>query len=480
MQQPGSYILKWEDFSNNLGSFYNSLRNSQDFTDVTLACEDGRQVEAHKVILSTSSPFFMDLLQRSQHPHPIIYMRGLSSSTLVALLDFIYRGEVSLEEVGLEEFFKLGQELKLVGLQNQTGSDDEIKEIGGGVGSNLQGPTTKDSSENLKIHEKVIMQANVEKGHSETNLPKKKYKKKMDMKWACKKCGFIQKSQLAMLDHLKNSHADTNIEENQDFAFYKYWSCRLCEEDTTVKNDMVVHIENFHKTQKYSKDSEFDKNTEPFMVKNGEMWSCTKCGKISQYKHIISSHVDLKHLDKIYPCSLCGTIYQCKDSIRKHQYKCQQKQQEHFEIATDKNDEKNKTQEVNFQDLKTKPDSIDASGFRVVVDVPKSDIKEELDQDCKNLIDTDTDFGRTVKPQDKEYYERVKPFLLKVGKDPVKYHCKECGKIASNRAQMANHIELKHLDSSHQCSRCGNTYKCKDSLRKHQNRVCGLKVNYAL
>ena len=34
------------------------LREGKDFTDVTLACEDGQQVETHKVVLTSSSPFF--------------------------------------------------------------------------------------------------------------------------------------------------------------------------------------------------------------------------------------------------------------------------------------------------------------------------------------------------------------------------------------------------------------------------------------
>ena len=37
------------------------LWDDKDFTDVTLACEDGKQVEAHKVILAASSPFFSTL-----------------------------------------------------------------------------------------------------------------------------------------------------------------------------------------------------------------------------------------------------------------------------------------------------------------------------------------------------------------------------------------------------------------------------------
>ena len=44
--------FKWDDFDENVKSSFGSLREDNDFTDVTLACEDGQQFEAHKVILA--------------------------------------------------------------------------------------------------------------------------------------------------------------------------------------------------------------------------------------------------------------------------------------------------------------------------------------------------------------------------------------------------------------------------------------------
>ena len=90
MQNSEKLCLKWNDFQENLNSAFGELRNDREFSDVTLACEDGTQVEAHKVILASSSPFFMEILKRSKHPHPLIYMRGLKAETLTATVDFLY------------------------------------------------------------------------------------------------------------------------------------------------------------------------------------------------------------------------------------------------------------------------------------------------------------------------------------------------------------------------------------------------------
>ena len=46
--------IQWNDFQENIKSAFGNLREDNDFTDVTLACEDGQQVEAHKVILAAS------------------------------------------------------------------------------------------------------------------------------------------------------------------------------------------------------------------------------------------------------------------------------------------------------------------------------------------------------------------------------------------------------------------------------------------
>ena len=67
--------LQWNDFNANVNNAFGNLREDFDFTDVTLASDDGHQVEAHKVILVASSPFFKEILVRNKHNHPLIYMR---------------------------------------------------------------------------------------------------------------------------------------------------------------------------------------------------------------------------------------------------------------------------------------------------------------------------------------------------------------------------------------------------------------------
>ena len=106
-------------------SAFGNLRGSNDFSDVTLACEDGQEFEVHKVILAASSPFFQRLLERNTHPHPLIFMRGLKSEDLSAILDFLYCGEANVFQENLDSFFAIAEELKLKGLMGQSDVKDE-------------------------------------------------------------------------------------------------------------------------------------------------------------------------------------------------------------------------------------------------------------------------------------------------------------------------------------------------------------------
>ena len=75
--------LSWDDYESNFSVAFRDLRQEKEFFDVTLACKDG-QLEAHKVILSSCSIFFKDILKRNPHVHPLLYMKDVKLSHLQA------------------------------------------------------------------------------------------------------------------------------------------------------------------------------------------------------------------------------------------------------------------------------------------------------------------------------------------------------------------------------------------------------------
>ena len=115
--------LQWNDFKENVNSAFGKLRSNKEFTDVTLVCEDGHQMQAHKVILASSSPFFDKILLRSKHSHPLIYLKGFQSKDFASILDFLYFGEANVYQEDLDAFLAIAEEIKLKGLTGQTLSD---------------------------------------------------------------------------------------------------------------------------------------------------------------------------------------------------------------------------------------------------------------------------------------------------------------------------------------------------------------------
>jgi len=122
------FCLKWNDFESNISSAFRDLRAEKDFFDVTLACDDDSQIEAHKTILSACSPFFRSVLRRNPHQHPLLYLKGVKYKELQAVLDFMYMGEVNVAQEELNSFLAVAEDLRVKGLtQGNSDTNDKVK-----------------------------------------------------------------------------------------------------------------------------------------------------------------------------------------------------------------------------------------------------------------------------------------------------------------------------------------------------------------
>jgi len=111
----GPLTLRWHEFGANLCTSSAELRAAGAFADLTIVAE-GRHVAAHRFVLASCSGLFAELLGRGGHPHPLVYLRGVRHRHLAALLDFMYRGEVTVEQEALPAFLKTAEELRVKGL----------------------------------------------------------------------------------------------------------------------------------------------------------------------------------------------------------------------------------------------------------------------------------------------------------------------------------------------------------------------------
>ena len=272
----GKLSVNWDDFSANSCSLIKKLRASSDFADVTLACEDGEQVEAHKFLLTAASPFFQNLLLTSTHPHPIIYMRGVDSAVLLAIVDFLYCGEVVLDPEYLEPFFAIAQELKLEGLLKQSGNDVKTEKLA------KSKPTTMH-----QIRKKLISEESIDK---------------------------------EMLTPAAKAELLANYNQLQPLI-------KPSEVEISIENDIFpTEDENISDSIDFSGDhQELDKTVKSMMQRNKDSvglykhaYVCKICGKEGQ-QTTIKGHIEAKHLEGItIPCNMCERIFRSRANLRAH------------------------------------------------------------------------------------------------------------------------------------------------------------------
>ena len=71
------------------------------------------QHTCYQVILSACSPFFRGVLKRNPHNHPLLYLRGIKYESILAILNFMYNGEVNIAQAELSSFLAVAEDLQV-------------------------------------------------------------------------------------------------------------------------------------------------------------------------------------------------------------------------------------------------------------------------------------------------------------------------------------------------------------------------------
>lgn len=112
------FCVSWNSHQSNMHNAFPKLLSSEQFVDVTLAC-DGGSIKCHKVVLSACSDYLERLLLDIPCTHPIIFLRDMKMWELQALVEFMYRGEVYVEQQQLAKLMQAAEALQVRGLSNQ-------------------------------------------------------------------------------------------------------------------------------------------------------------------------------------------------------------------------------------------------------------------------------------------------------------------------------------------------------------------------
>lgn len=127
MVEHQSYVLKWNNFNKVLNYKFYEYFEQQKYCDVTLSAE-GEFVKAHKMMLAACSPYFEKVFDSSnEHQMTIMMASEISLEDLMNVLDFAYKGEVTVNSKDFDRFIKISKLLQLKGIIQNGDLVDKIQ-----------------------------------------------------------------------------------------------------------------------------------------------------------------------------------------------------------------------------------------------------------------------------------------------------------------------------------------------------------------
>ncbi|XP_034652617.1 protein jim lovell [Drosophila subobscura] len=109
------YSLRWNNHQNHILRAFDALLQTKTLVDVTLVCAE-TSIRAHKMVLSACSPFFQRVFAETPCKHPVIVLKDFRGWVVQAIVDFMYRGEISVPQQRLQTLIQAGESLQVRGL----------------------------------------------------------------------------------------------------------------------------------------------------------------------------------------------------------------------------------------------------------------------------------------------------------------------------------------------------------------------------
>jgi len=326
MDPDKTFCLKWNNFQQNIFSTIRNLRLDLDFLDVTIFCK-GRQLKAHKVILSACSNTFKSILKETQAPHPVIVLWDVEAKDVSALLDFMYNGQVDIQQDDLERFLIVADRLQVRGLsgeETESESNSSRKRNLAAVNNAFKPakaarkegqssnsdhvvihnhqPETGDLESRLGIKTEVLEENN----HKSPNINSVGLPQKSPPHVIHSALGPIKKRNLNSTEdyvaetvEYPGDNIDFPVEQNENFEeFY--------DEEHAYNNTVQYPID-------YSMDNSPGKSSKSV--------KCPYCDKVLKYRHNLKGHIQNQHGagEPEAPCPICpDKIFKNSASLRDH------------------------------------------------------------------------------------------------------------------------------------------------------------------
>lgn len=191
-----------------------------------------------------------------KHPHPMVYLRGVDSNLVMALMSFLYEGEASISKEELDNFLGAANDLKLLGLTGEP-EDPLVK-----TSNKKDAENYGEKKAKHKTHKKEVAfdmrVPKTEEGNLDVGDPSSLENLPVNSVFSPSKKAGVEEKLMSMMERLR---------ERSEFK----WRCKVCERRTKgSKDNMRRHVEKHI---------------------DGLSYPCLQCGKVSKSSSGLKMHM---------------------------------------------------------------------------------------------------------------------------------------------------------------------------------------------
>ena len=318
--------ISWNDFEKEAPNTFRNLFTDQDFRDVTLVSADSKLISAHKVVLSSSSPLFRNILTRSPlHQSPLIFLKGVNFLELDLLVRFVYIGECEVAQEHLDTFLELGKELEINGLR-----DDESNQEENLPKDQIENNKFKCHSCEFKFTNRDYLTRHIQAKHTENSKQIMKFENQNDESDTTdKKVTATDVNETSPEDYVGEKEA--NFEESKKSSVEDIFQTLMegynsldTDKNKEGKEENQDQVEE-NLPENFEEGKTPEETTRPGQeVNSGEVFPCKvdKCSFVSTCKRGLKRHKTMKHIKSgrlVCEIGKCKFKSKFKSGLKRHQ-----------------------------------------------------------------------------------------------------------------------------------------------------------------
>jgi len=307
-----SYSQFWKDAKN----LCQDMFDDTEFTDVTLVSGEGKKFKAHKIILSSCSSLFKNILTNNPNPNPLVYFHDIKDEQMAIIVEFIYTGETSVAKEDLDDLLEVAEKLQIKGLASSHRKDENEgeQEVNGDIFHKVVDNAIEDYSKNEEqtetgqesrcendTTEQLLIEGEQEKCSNEDSIDDDQVEIVPEKK--------MENDKNAVKMELSMRVAEDIAEKRDQLPTFKSsakkFPCKFCDHKSTTSSNLNTHMKSQHGFVK-----------EKIVRMDG--YPCDKCNYRATQSGNLSSHKKMKHEGLRFPCSFCSHESGSTSNLKTH------------------------------------------------------------------------------------------------------------------------------------------------------------------